>query len=65
MTYNAKYNKQKTEYRKEKFKRVGIDFDKDYYENVLKPAAASVGMPVGTFIKAAVSDYIDNLIDAH
>lgn len=58
MPYNPKYNEQKTAYRKEKFKRVGIDFDKEYYENDLKPAADAAGMPVGTFIKHIIDEYL-------
>lgn len=59
MTYNAKYNEQKYKYRTEKFKRVGVDFDKTYYDEVLKPAADSASLPVGTYIKHAVSEKID------
>lgn len=58
MTYNAKYNDQKYKYRSEKFKRVGIDFEKSYYAEVLKPMADSVGLPVGTYIKMAVDEKI-------
>lgn len=61
MTYNAKYNEQNYKYRSEKFKRVGIDFDKDYYENILKPIADSQEIPVGTFIKQAVDKEITRL----
>ena len=59
MTYNAKYNEQNYKYRTEKFKRVGVDFDKTYYDEVLKPAADSASLPVGTYIKHAVSEKID------
>ena len=58
MTYDSKYNKQKEEYRKEKFKRVGIDFDRNYYTETLKPFADANNMPVGTFIKLCVDAYI-------
>ena len=61
MVYNPKYNQQKTEYRKEKFKRVGVDFDKQYYETVLKPIADSQGTPIGTFIKSAVDKEIKRI----
>lgn len=58
MTYNAKYNEQNYKYRSEKFKRVGIDFDKEYYETILKPYAEKMSIPVGTFIKQAVDKEI-------
>ena len=61
MTYNAKYNEQNYKYRSEKFKRVGIDFDKDYYQNVLEPIAKEQEIPVGTFIKQAVDKEITRL----
>lgn len=61
MTYNAKYNEQNYKYRSGKFKRVGIDFDKTYYEEVLKPAADSLNLPVGTFIKQAIQNEIDRM----
>lgn len=61
MTYDAKYNAQNYKYRSEKFKRVGIDFDKRYYEDVLKPAAESVNLPVGTFIKQAIEEKIQGM----
>ena len=59
MTYNAKYNEQNYKYRTAKFKRVGIDFDKTYYDEVLKPAADNSGLPVGTYIKHAVDEKIE------
>lgn len=58
MTYNPKYNAQKYAYRTEKFKRVGVDFEKEYYENNLKPAADAAGETVGGYIKKAVDKRI-------
>lgn len=66
MTYNAKYNDQKYKYRTDKFKRVGVDFDKEYYNNELKPAADKEGLAVGKYIKIAVAEKIerDNIPEA-
>lgn len=61
MTYNKKYNEQNYKYRSEKFKRVGIDVERTYYEEILKPAADSLSMPVGTFIKQAIEEKINNM----
>lgn len=58
MAYNPKYNQKNYEYRKNNMKRVGIDFNKKYYENVLKPAADRAGMTVGGFIKACIAEKI-------
>lgn len=53
-TYNAKNKEYNYEYRAKNLKRVGIDFTKEYYSNVLKPAAEATGEPVNTFIKKAI-----------
>ncbi len=54
----GQYNR---EYAKEKFKRVPFDIQRDYYENVLKPAAEAAGEPVNTFIKIAIAERIEKL----
>ena len=59
MTYKPEYNEQNYKYRSAKFKRVGIDFDKEYYNNVLKPAADACGLPVGTYIKRVIAEEIE------
>ena len=46
-------------YQKEKIKRVPLDVQKSYYEEVLKPAADKAGMPVNAFIKAAITEKIE------
>ena len=46
-------------YNERNIKRVPLDIQKDYYENVLKPAAAAAGIGVNTFIKQAVQEKID------
>ena len=59
MTYNPKYLQKDYEYRKEHFKRVGIDFGKDFYAEVLKPAADAAGETVNGYIKEAVRRRIE------
>ena len=39
-------------------KRVPLDMQKSYYDEVLKPAADSQGCPVNRFIKNAISEKI-------
>lgn len=46
-------------YAREKLKRVPLDLQIDYYNNVLKPAAERAGLPVNTFIKNAIQEKID------
>ena len=50
-------------YKKEKLKRVPFDVQKEYYEEVLKPIADSVGEPVNTFIKKAIEERIARLAE--
>jgi len=59
MAYNPKYLAKDYEYRAKHFKRVGIDFDKDYYAEILKPAADAAGLPVNSYIKQAISEKIE------
>ena len=40
------------------YKRVPLDLNKDYFEEVLKPAAAAAGMAVNTYIKEAIAEKI-------
>ena len=40
-------------------KRVPLDMQKDYYEQVLKPAADRSGVPVNTYIKNAIREKIE------
>ena len=48
-------------YAMKKLKRVPLDMQKDYYEEVLKPMADSLGEPVNTFIKKAIEERIERL----
>ncbi len=59
MTYNPKYNEQHYKYRSEKYKRVGFDVPKTYYDDVIKPAADARGIPVAKLIKQAIEAYIE------
>lgn len=56
MTYNPKYNKQNYKYRSKKYKRIGVDFEKEYYENALAPAVAASGVSMSAYIKQAVTE---------
>ena len=46
-------------YQKEKLKRIPLNVQLDYYNNVLKPAAEKSGLPVNTFIKQAIQEKIE------
>ena len=53
-----KYN---ANYAKDKLKRIPLDVQKEYYDNILKPAADNAGETINGFIKAAVDDRINRL----
>lgn len=43
----------------ENLKRIGFEVKKDYYENILKPAADAAGESMNAFIKKAVQQRIE------
>ena len=63
-TYNPKYTKQQQEYRRKTFKRIGVDVPKDYYADVLKPATEAMNESVVLFVKTAITERIDRLIES-
>ena len=48
-------------YAKENLKRVPFDLTKEYYEDVLKPAAEAAGMKINAFIKEAIAEKIERM----
>ena len=58
VTKKAQYD---MEYAKKHLKRVVIDVQKPWYEEVLAPAAKEAGEPVATFIKAAITERIERM----
>jgi phenylalanyl-tRNA synthetase alpha subunit len=63
-TYNPKYTKQQQEYRRKTFKRIGVDIPKEYYADILKPATEAINESVNQFIKTAITERIDKLIES-
>lgn len=53
-------------YAKTKLKRIPLDVQKKYYDNVLKPLVTSTGMSMNTFIKEAISEKLlrDGLLES-
>lgn len=58
-TYDPKNNVYINNYKKEHYKRLQIEFDKDYYANVLAPAAEAKGIGTSTFVREAVKEKIE------
>ncbi len=48
-------------YAKTHLKRIPFDVQKEYYDEVIKPIADSIGEPVNTFIKKAIAERIERL----
>ena len=46
-------------YQRENIKRIPFDVQKNYYTEVLKPAADAAGMKMNEFIKTAINEKID------
>lgn len=46
-------------YKAKKWKRIPLDIDKNYYNNILLPTCNKLNMPVNTFIKQAIAEKID------
>lgn len=52
--YNEQFKNYSIAYERENLKRIPLNVQKSYYEDVLKPAADAAGEPVNTYIKKAI-----------
>lgn len=52
---NTYYNN----YKREHYKRIPVEVDKDFYAEALAPAAKEKGMGVATYIKEAIKEKIE------
>lgn len=54
------------EYAKANLKRIPVDVQRKYYDNVLKPLVDSLNMPMNTFVKKAIAEKLirDGLIES-
>lgn len=59
--YNMAIPEKQKKYHEKAIKRVPLDMQKDFYNDVLKPAADSTGIPVNTFIKHAIMEKIERM----
>ena len=59
----AAHMKSTIKYAKNNLKRVPLDLQKEYYENILVPVCERSGVPVNTFIKQAIQEKIDRTIE--
>ena len=62
--YTESRGKSSMAYAKKNIKRVPLDMQQDYYNDVLIPAVEKSGLSVNGFIKAAIAEKIERLINA-
>lgn len=48
-------------YTRKHYHTMTVNFDKEFYSDTLKPLCDSLGIPVATFIKQAVSNEVERL----
>ena len=60
MPYSEINKEARLRYEKKKLKRVPLDLQQTFYENVLKPVCDELGEPVNTFIKNAIKEKINS-----
>lgn len=61
MTYDPSNNNAVYRYKKSNIKRISLDVQKDYFDDVIRPAADYCNVPVNRFIKDAISHFMDYL----
>ena len=61
MAYDPKNSKHVHKYMNAHYKRIDLSVHKEYYDETLLPACQKAGLPVNTFIKQAITYYIDNM----
>lgn len=58
MPRSAADNARQYRYNEKHLKRIPLDVQKIYYDEVIKPAAAAAGVGVNTYIKEAIAEKI-------
>lgn len=59
MAYNEKQKEYAMNYAKKTLKRIPLDVKKEFYENVIVPAAKKSGLSVRAFIMEAITEKIE------
>lgn len=60
--YNPKNSKHVQKYNKDHYKIVGVPFDREYYNDTLKPLCDSLGISVSSFVRDAVKEKVDTIL---
>ena len=63
MSYSGINKEARLRYEKKKLKRVPLDLQQSFYDNVLKPACNKLGEPTNAFIKKAIIERINSTTD--
>lgn len=58
-SYDPKNNVYVNKYKKEHYKSIKVEFKKEYFADVLAPAAESKGMAVSVYIKEAIKEKLE------
>ena len=56
--YNPANVKYVQKYERDHYRNVNLRLDKSFYDDELKPLCDDLGVPVATFIKQLIADYI-------
>lgn len=60
MTVSKKQIDQINNWKKANVKRIGLELDKSYFENIIRPHCEKYGLPINTFIKQAIAEKLRN-----
>ena len=56
--YNPANSKHVNKYVKDHYRTLTVRFDQSFYDDELKPLCDDLGVPVATFVKQLIADYI-------
>ena len=58
-SYDPKKNKYINKYKQEHYKSLRLEVSKEFYSDVLAPAAEAKGMPIATYVKEAITEKVE------
>lgn len=56
--YDPKNNKYVNKYKQEHYKCLRVEVTKEFYSDILVPAAEAKGMPIATYVREAITEKI-------
>ena len=58
-SYDPKKNKYINKYKQEHYKSLRLEVTKEFYSDILAPAAAAKGMAIATYVKEAITEKVE------